>query len=470
MVETHEPVRTEPPRMRRADRRLPRRRQRRGLSRRLLIAVAIPLLVLSAVGAVAFLRSGRGVPVPFRGEESTGAVGSSAAEILDVTPVSDRDAAILEHARRGLRALPAEWPIVRGVYSTMWSFAGARWKHLLDLVRTTELNAVVIDVKDDDGQLAWTDSSVALARRAGADRATAMTREQAAARIRELREAGGYPIARVVCFKDRTLAPAKPDLAIGTAGGGVWRDRKGMAWLDANNRATWEYIIDVSREAAAIGFLEIQFDYVRFPTDGNVATAVYANGGGVNPAAIRGFLAHAREELHKSGVRISADIFGLTTYKLQGQGTGDGTGQLFEDVISEVDYVSPMVYPSHYYAGNYGLSKPEAYPYEVISRSMDEGMRRIEGYRAKMRPWLEDFSLTVPHHPGRLSAQLRAAYEQGVDSWLLWNANNRYSVPALEPVMRSKAKPRPPAPPPAEPPPADVAPSAESAAIAENRS
>ncbi|MDQ3932683.1 MAG: putative glycoside hydrolase [Actinomycetota bacterium] len=389
---------------------------------------------------------------------SEGPSAVTGAAATDVTPVSDRDAAIFDDARSGLRALPAEWPIVRGVYSTMWSFAGDRWKHLMDLVRNTELNAVVIDVKDDDGQLAWTGSSVEMARAAGADRATGLTRQAAAARIRELRHAGGYPIARVVCFKDRTLAPAQPDLAIGSNSGGVWRDRKGMAWLDANNRATWQYIVDISREAAAMGFLEIQFDYVRFPTDGNVASAVYANGGGVNPAAIRGFLAYAREELHKAGVRISADIFGLTTYKLVGQGTGDGTGQLFEDVISEVDYVSPMVYPSHYYAGNYGLAKPEANPYEVVSRAMDEGMRRIEGYRAKMRPWLEDFSLTVPHHPGRLTAQLRASYEQGVDSWLLWNAGNRYSVPALDPVPRSKAQPRPPSAPPAEAAPAEPAP------------
>ncbi|MDP8961744.1 MAG: putative glycoside hydrolase, partial [Actinomycetota bacterium] len=430
-------------------------------SRRLLVATTLTLLlVVSIVGAVTFSRSDRDVAASGGPAKVTGAAATN------VTPVSDRDAAIFEDARSSLRALPAEWPIVRGVYSTMWSFAGDRWKHLMDLVRNTEVNAFVIDVKDDDGQLAWTGSNVEMARAAGADRATGLTRQTAAARIRELRHAGGYPIARVVCFKDRTMAPAKPELAIGSAGGGVWRDRKGHAWLDANNRATWEYIVDVSREAAAMGFLEIQFDYVRFPTDGNVASAVYANDGGVDPAAIRGFLAYAREELHEAGVRVSADIFGLTTYKAVGEGTGDGTGQLFEDVISEVDYVSPMVYPSHYYAGNYGLAKPEANPYEVVSRAMDEGMRRIEGYRAKMRPWLEDFSLTVPHHPGRLTAQLRGAYEQGVDSWLLWNAGNRYSVPALDPVLRSKAKPRPPsipiaeAPPPAEPP-------AEPAAAAE---
>ncbi|MDQ4129574.1 MAG: putative glycoside hydrolase [Actinomycetota bacterium] len=461
MVDTHEPVRTEVRRPRRADRRAAQRRRRRQPRRRFFIAVAVLLLVLTAVGVAAIARRGPGIGLPSGEGDATRAAGSTSAEITDMTPASDRDSAILEDARRGLRALPAEWPIVRGVYSTMWSFAGPRWNYLMDLVRTTELNSLVIDVKDDDGQLAWRGSSVALARAAGADRATELTRQQAAARIRELREAGGYPIARVVCFKDRILAPAKPDLAIGAAGGGVWRDRKGMAWLDANNRATWEYIVDIGREAAAMGFLEIQFDYVRFPTDGNVATAVYANGGGVNPAAIRGFLAYAREELHKAGVRVSADIFGLTTYKLQGQGDGDGTGQLFEDVISEVDYVSPMVYPSHYYAGNYGLSKPEANPYEVVSRAMDEGMGRIDGYRARMRPWLEDFSLSVPHHPGRVSAQLRAAYEQGVDSWLLWNAGNRYSVPALEPVLRSKAKPRPPSPPPVEPPPAEEAPAAQ---------
>ncbi|MBW3561844.1 MAG: putative glycoside hydrolase [Actinobacteria bacterium] len=340
---------------------------------------------------------------------------------------------MLADIRREMRGLPAEWPVIRGVYSTMWSFAGSRWEELMDLVRTTEINAIVIDVKDDDGRVAWRGSDVAVARETGADSHTMFQKTAARRRIQELRDAGGYPIARIVCFKDPIAAPAMPQLAIRSPDGGVWRDRKGLGWLDANKQETWDYLVDLGREAARMGFLEVQFDYVRFPTDGNTTSAVYDDGKGVDPARIREFLAYAREELHGEGVRISADIFGLTTYKAEGEGDGDGTGQLFEDVISEVDYVSPMVYPSHYYPGNYGLSNPEAAPYQVVVNAMREAQERVDGYRAQVRPWLEDFSLTVPHHPGRVADQLRATYENGVSSWMLWNANNRYSRAALGP-------------------------------------
>lgn len=346
---------------------------------------------------------------------------------------SDVLTTMLADTRRQMRAFPAEWPVVRGVYSTMWTLAGSRWHELMDLVRTTEINAIVIDVKDDDGRVAWRGSDVAIARETGADSHTMLKRSAARRRIQELRDAGGYPIARIVCFKDPIAAPAMPHLAIKSADGSVWKDRKGFGWLDANKQETWDYLVDLGREAARMGFLEVQFDYVRFPTDGNTSSAVYDDGRGVDPTRIREFLAYAREELHAEGVRISADIFGLTTYKAEGEGDGDGTGQLFEDVISEVDYVSPMVYPSHYYPGNYGLSNPEADPYAVVSNAMREAQERVDGYRAKVRPWLEDFSLTVPHHPGRVTDQFRGAYENGVTSWMLWNANNRYSRAALAP-------------------------------------
>ncbi|MDP9022700.1 MAG: hypothetical protein M3N57_08385 [Actinomycetota bacterium] len=377
---------------------------------------------------------------------------------LAAAPAVDLAADLVGRTRAELRSFPAEWPIVRGVYSTMWSFAGERWNDLLDLVATTEINAIVIDVKDDNGMIAWKDSRVAIAHESGADSHTAQSKARAASRIRQLRHAGGYPIARIVCFKDPIAAAAKPELAIKAAGGGVWRDRKGMTWLDANKKDAWDYIVDLGREAARIGFLEIQLDYMRFPTDGNVASAVYDDGKTVDPAAIRGFLAYAREQLHAEGVRVSADIFGLTTYKQEGSGDGDGTGQLFEDVISEVDYVSPMVYPSHYYPGNYGLARPEAHPYDVVVNAMREAQERVDGYRAKVRPWLEDFSLTVPHHPGRVSDQLRATYDNGIESWLLWNAHNRYSREALAPVLRPRAVQAPPEPPAEQTPPEQTPP------------
>lgn len=388
-----------------------------------LVVAAATALVASGVGVPAGAAT---PPAPRPPAASASTTAGSAGP-----PAVDTVAAAVAATRRELRRFPAEWTIVRGVYSTLWSFGGERWETLLRLVRDTEVNALVIDVKDDAGMVAWRDFRVPLARKVGADGHTGLSRARAAARIRELRRAGGYPIARVVVFKDPIAAPALPSLAIRSRGGGVWRDRKGTAWLDANRREAWDYAVDVGREAARLGFLEVQFDYVRFPTDGDTDGAVYGGGGSVDHRSIRDFLAYAREQLHAEGVRVSADIFGLTTYKAVGQGQGDGTGQRFEDIIREVDYVSPMVYPSHYYPGNYGLADPEANPYEVVVNAMREAQTRVQGYRARVRPWLEDFSLSVPHHPGRVAAQLRATYENGIESWLLWNAGNRYSVEAL---------------------------------------
>ena len=367
------------------------------------------------------------------------------------------DSATFATARAALRAFPAQRPIVRGVYSTRWSWAGDRWNELMRLVRTTEINAVVIDVKDDAGELAY-DSNVELAGVSGADQQGTMSWERAAERIRELRRAGGYPIARIVCFKDSYLPVARPDLAVIHSGTGQpWRDGKDLAWLNPRQRETWDYLVELGREAHRMGFLEVQFDYVRFPTDGDTDAATYPGTPPgeppVAPRVIREFLRYSRRQLHGSGIRVSADIFGLTTYKAQGQGDGDGTGQLFEDVIDQVDYVSPMVYPSHYYPGNYGLDDPESSPYEVVSNAMREAQVRVAGHRADVRPWLEDFSLTVPHTPERVSAQLRATYEQGIESWLLWNAGNRYSESALEAQMLPRAAPPPTPPPPPSPDP-----------------
>ena len=369
----------------------------------------------------------------------------------DLALVVRSDGALATRVTQNPDPLPPEWPVVRGMYSTMHSLWGERWEHLMGLIRETELNAIVIDVKDDKGQLAWHMPDVPLAVQGGGAswHPDASPRD----RIMQLRRTGGYPIARVVCFKDSYIAQARPDLAvIDTRTGGPWQGRDGQYWLNPYNDEAWQYCIDVGIEAAKMGFLEVQYDYVRFPNGGDGPSEFFDFPGRPadaprevwrHPDAITRFLASARQQLHAAGVRVSADIFGLTTYNWSWD--GDGTGQVFERLAEHLDYVSPMVYPSHYGPGNYDLQPhPVDHPYETVWNAMQEAQMRSQGLRAKIRPWIEDFApvwMGRGHSPQRVLDQKRAIYDNGVEGWMLWNASNRFSEEALEGTEESRADP-----------------------------
>jgi len=370
---------------------------------------------------------------PVAPDAETAWLAAEAAEIDTVRSVRD-----------DLRQFPAAWPIVRGIYATRYSFYGSKWAELIDIVRTTEVNSIVIDVKDDSGLLNWQMLNVALAHDSGAD-AEGISADEARAKVRELREAGGYPIARVVCFKDSRVAELRPDLAIiDSRTGEPWRDRTGAAWLNPWNPETWEYLTELGREARRMGFLEVQWDYVRFPSDGELEYATYPfkpdeYEDPVDPEAIRRFLEYGRTELHEVGVRVSADVFAYITTVPQ---TDDqGIGQVYEVMAAELDYISPMTYPSHYSAGNYGQDNPQAAPYEIVWNAMREAQTRAMGLDVIVRPWIEDFAYRGPHDPSRVTAQMRGVYENGIEGWLLWNAGNEYSLPALEEYETARAEP-----------------------------
>jgi hypothetical protein len=384
-------------------------------------------------------------PAPEAGDgdrtPGTGSEDPAPAEPTDVQTIAS-DLAFIRDVRDEMHDFPAEWPIVRGVYSTMHSLWGERWEYMLDLVRTTEINAIVIDVKDDKGQLAW-DMDLPLAiDGGGADWKPGSDPRE---RIRELRQAGGYPIARVVCFKDSKVALSHPELAVvDTRTGQPWQGRDGQHWLNPYEDEAWQWCIDVGKEAAKVGFLEVQFDYVRFPNGGDGPSKYFDFPGRPadaprevwrHPDEITEFLTAAREQLHAAGVRVSADIFGLTTYNWSWD--GDGTGQVFERLAEQLDYVSPMVYPSHYGPGNYGLKPhPVDFPYETVWNAMQESRMRSQGLRAKIRPWLEDFAPTWlgrGHSPERVRQQIQAVYDNGIEGWLLWNAGNSFSTEAVGP-------------------------------------
>ncbi|MDY7042538.1 MAG: putative glycoside hydrolase, partial [Chloroflexota bacterium] len=258
-----------------------------------------------------------------------------------------------------------------------------RVKALIDLVDRTELNAIVVDVKGDRGWLAYS-SQIPLARELGVEVGGLMDLEEF---LHLCKERGIYTIARLVIFKDSPLAFGRPDLAITRADGTVWTDSKGSGWTNPFYQEVVDYNIAIAVEVAQMGFDEIQVDYIRFPSDGDVAAIVYEDVEftmGNRTAAINGFLAQLRAALRPWQVFTSVDIFGLTVSVAPSSDMG--IGQQVDGIAPLVDYLCPMIYPSTYISGNFGLEEPSNHPYEVVHRATQDALRRT---RTKVRPWLQ---------------------------------------------------------------------------------
>jgi hypothetical protein len=330
---------------------------------------------------------------------------------------------------------------VRGLYVNAWSAGSTRRiEALIDLAKRTEINALVIDIKDATGYVSHT-TQVPLAHEIGA---TGERRIRDLPALLDRLEAEGiYPIARIVVVKDPILAQFRPEYAVQDTAGGVWIDSKDIIWLNPWSRGVWEYHVELAREVAEMGFPEIQWDYIRFPDapERDLARAVFAGSEGKERAdAIRGFLAYAREELSDLPVRSTADVFGVTTSFRRDV----GIGQLWESFIDVVDVALPMVYPSHYWTGSFGYEKPNAYPYEVVRRALRDALARsatVEG-AGLTRPWLQDFTLGAPSYGGpEVRAQIQATYDVGIQEWVLWNPSSRYTEEALEPAEGFESEP-----------------------------
>ncbi|MES2461896.1 MAG: putative glycoside hydrolase [Armatimonadota bacterium] len=327
---------------------------------------------------------------------------------------------------------------VRGIYISGWVTGGTtRWKQLLDIVDTTEINSVVIDVKED-GMMSYA-TDIPLAVQVGANHKMI---PDINAKMEELHKRKIFSIARITCFRDHVTARKRPDLAVQRTDGSPWRDRSGHYWLDPYNKANWDYNVDVAIDAAKRGFGEIQWDYVRFPSEGARAGRRY-------PAkakddlrsearVISDFLRYAREKLKPYNVAVSADVFGLT---VAAKPESDmGIGQKIDLMTPHLDVICPMIYPSHYGRGEYGIAHPNASPYRTVSLALRDSVKRVEGTNCKVRPWLQDFSLGVRYGVPEVRAQIKAGRDRGVSEYLLWNASNRYTVAALR---TPKAKPAP---------------------------
>ncbi len=356
-------------------------------------------------------------------------------------------------APEGVRHLPMPEE-VRGFYMTAHSAASPKLRaDLFAYARRNDLNAVVIDVKDASGLLSFQPKRPSLAAHAP-EKATMPDLD---AVLKEAGDAGLYRIARVFVFQDPMYVKRFPAEAVQRKGGGVWADYKGVTWVDPASEAAWRYNVEVAKDVYARGFDEIQFDYIRFPSDGNLASIAYTHYDGKTPkhAVIREFFAFMHRELEKKArIPISYDLFGYVTWYVD---YDLGIGQLLVDALPHATAVSAMVYPSHYGAGTLGYANPAAYPYEIVADSLKKANRLYtrreqecaevasgvrsatsgllmpcDGTLAHHRPWIQAFDIGAVYDAAKLRAQIQAVRDQGGRGWLLWNARNVYkefSVP-----------------------------------------
>jgi len=300
----------------------------------------------------------------------------------------------------------------------------------LNLIKDTELNALVIDLKGDRGMVAFR-SATPLAEKVGAQKI--ITIKDIKALVGDLHARGIYAIARIVVFKDDPLATAEPDLAIKTAGGAIWKDREGLAWTDPFNKAVWDYNIDLAVEAAKAGFDEIQFDYVRFPDAPVGFKYTMPNTEANRVKAVTGFLAEARARLTPYNVFLAADIFGYVPWN------ADDThiGQKIESLAGVLDYISPMLYPSGFQFGIPGYQNPVRHPREVVSLTLEKAQQRTGLPAIRFRPWLQAFQDyafdKTPFQGEQIRTQIDAAENFGSDGWMLWNPRNVYTRKGLQP-------------------------------------
>ena len=297
----------------------------------------------------------------------------------------------------------------------------------LKLLDTTELNALVIDVKGDRGIIPYR-SSIPLAAQVGAQKIITIT--DLPTLLASLHERGIYAIARIVVFKDQPLASARPHLAVHRRDGSVFRDREGLSWTNPSSREVWDYNIAVASEAARAGFDEIQFDYARMPDEAGLALPQTERD---REAAIDGFLSAARHALKSFNVFLAVDVFGYVCWNL-----GDTRiGQQIEHVMNIVDYVSPMLYPSSFQFGIPGCRNPVQHPSEIVQRSLERALERTHVPPVRFRPWLQAFRDYAfggrPFTAGEIRAQINAAENVGTDGRMLWNPTNRYSAADLKP-------------------------------------
>ncbi len=316
---------------------------------------------------------------------------------------------------------------VKAVYMSSWVAGTTEFRNeVTKLIEETEINSIVIDFKDSSGVVATpAQEGASNARREAASRRAPNLSEY----IKELHSKNIYVIARIAVFEDPVYSQSHSGLSVQTDQGGIWQDRHGLSWVDPGSLEFHKYIRELALEAHSIGFDEINFDYVRFPTDGS-SDKVFPISQSIDPDVIKNFLVAMHSDLSSKGILMSIDVFGQIV------STSDdmGIGQYYEDLLLATDTISPMVYPSHFYPGYKNLRSPEEMPYETIKLSLSDAIKRREAISSKteIRPWLQDFSLAVPYGKESVKAQIKAAEELGIHSYMLWSPRNKYTKEALK--------------------------------------
>ena len=331
-------------------------------------------------------------------------------------------------------AEPQQAPVpeeIRGVHVTaaLASLDGKLDEYLA--LTDSGLTALELDVKDENGEVGFERLAPPLARDVGAARPFYNARKAA----RAAEAAGVYLIGRVVVFEDPVLATKRPQLAIGRRGGGVWTNSAGLAWTNPYDERVWKYNVDIAVAAAKAGFDEIMFDYVRFPTDGDLSAAVFSG----QAQAVEGHdhrrlrSSTRRSRLEPLGTRVSAAVFGLTATRDM------GIGQRPRQLAQHLDAIYPMVYPSHFGSGEYSIDDPNAVPGVTVARALRDFRRALRGRETVIVPWLQDFSLGRDYTLEDVRAQILAARDAKAGGFLLWNPSGIYKTPRARPVPRLRA-------------------------------
>lgn len=350
--------------------------------------------------------------------------------------------------------------------------------NLIELVEQTELNSIMIDIKDYAGTIAF---PVTEGFWQPAWQASGCGARDMANLIADLHERDIFVIGRITVFQDKFLAPQRPDLAVLRTDGSVWKDHKDLGFIDVAAEAYWEHIVDLSVQAYNLGFDEINYDYIRYPSDGDMQAAVYphttqSEWPNNRPANLEAFFQYLHQELtdpdnfaavrHENTGReeavpyTSADTFGMTTTSYNDL----SIGQIQERIAPYFDFVAPMVYPSHYPNGWRGYTNPNHYPYEIVYQAMRSGVTRMQATTTsvsgflherigtttpvvyqkpdfgpeRFRTWIQDFNYGGTYGPEEVRAQIQASYDAGVESWMLWAPSNRYTREALKPYYQSE--------------------------------
>ena len=364
---------------------------------------------------------------------------------------------------KGVAHLPTPVPL-KAIYMSQCVVGTPSFRNsLVKFINETELNAVVIDIRDYTGKIAFRTENAAL-KDAVSDACGAVDMREF---IQMLHDKNIYVIGRITTFQNPYWSKQYPEQAVQKKGGGVWKDFKGLAFVDVGAKPYWDNVVELGKESYAIGFDELNFDYIRFPSDGPMAEAVYSfDDGKSKPEVLEEFFKYLTDTLRPTGAVISADLFGMTATNEDDL----NIGQVLERALPYFDYIDPMVYPSHYPSGFHGYTNVNEHPYDIVRFSMDTAVERTLAtstkiasfaykpimrtitlpahgdvptttkeqptglyakpvYSAsKIRPWLQSFDYPVVYTPEMVEAQIKAIKDADLDSWLFWDAANKYNA------------------------------------------